>query len=355
MKKINYFIILWLISSCVFVYAQTKKNPAIFLKTEEQQISLDSIKNLDNGLFYEMDYIADYKLDLVLDSNIQNVFQLAQFLQKELLTENQPIKFHDSFGCSSFSVKTKDNHVLYGRNFDYNMKMTAILIRITPKNGYKSIGLADVGWIGYDIGNLDDGKTDLSMLVGTPYMIMDGMNEKGFAISVLQLNHTPTQQKTGKKAIMTSTMLRLLIDRAATVDEAIALLKNYDMYSAMPDSDFHYLLSDASGKTVVIEYCNNEMFVLDNTFVTNFYLHPSMNKIGGGYQRYEILQSILNFNKNRLNHQQAMNLLDFVSQDTTKEVKSKTQWSAVYDLTAKSLSVAIRGNYEKIFHFSLEK
>ena len=77
------------IKLCICICTNKEKS-TIFLKTEEQQISLDSIKNLDNGLFYEMDYIADYKLDLVLDSNIQNVFQLAQFLQKSCLQRINP-------------------------------------------------------------------------------------------------------------------------------------------------------------------------------------------------------------------------------------------------------------------------
>ena len=68
------------------------------------------------------------------------------------------------------------------------MKMTAVMVRTAPKDGYRSIGMADAGWVGYDIGSLSDGKSDLSAAVAMPYLIMDGMNEKGLAVSVLKLD-----------------------------------------------------------------------------------------------------------------------------------------------------------------------
>ena len=81
-----------------------------------------------------------------------------------------------------------------------------------------------MGWIGYTAGTLNDGTTDLSMAAFFPYLLMDGMNEKGLAMSVLKLRGDPTLQDTGKNKISTTVALRLVLDRAATVDEALALL-----------------------------------------------------------------------------------------------------------------------------------
>ena len=97
--------------------------------------------------------------------------------------------------------RTEEGKPIYGRNFDYKMDMTAVLVRTAPRNGYRSIGMADAGWIGYGLGSLDDGKTDVSAAVGMPYLIMDGLNEKGLAVSVLKLDGAPTRQNTGKKKI----------------------------------------------------------------------------------------------------------------------------------------------------------
>ena len=74
-------------------------------------------------------------------------------------------------------------------------------------------------------------------------------------ISVLELHFDrPVMNDPSKKDISTTTAIRLALDRAATVDEVISLWSRYNMYSPKPGSDFHFLVSDATGKHVVIEF-----------------------------------------------------------------------------------------------------
>ena len=53
-----------------------------------------------------------------------------------------------------------------------------------------------------------------------------------------------------------------MLDKCATVDEAVALLEQYDMHSSA-NSCYHFQIADASGETVVVEYIGNEMSVLE--------------------------------------------------------------------------------------------
>ena len=62
-----------------------------------------------------------------------------------------------------------------------------------PKARYRSLGVADTYWADFKNGSaingmLDDGKSDLSAFVLSPFLTMDGMNEKGLAISILALS-----------------------------------------------------------------------------------------------------------------------------------------------------------------------
>nr|WP_240939086.1 C45 family peptidase [Cloacibacillus porcorum] len=289
----------------------------------------------------------------MLKSNVDGVRSCISFVEKHLLKEGAKADIKAGGGCSAFAVRAGDGKVIYGRNFDYKMDMTAVLIRTAPKGGYVSIGLADAGWVGYGIGSLGDGVSDISMAVGLPYLIMDGMNEKGLAVSVFYLDGEPARQNTGKPKIMTTVAMRLMLDRAANVDEALALVGQYDMQSAMPDANFHFLISDASGRSVVLEYCGNKQSVLDEHYVTNFYLDPSMKGLGHGKDRYEILKSVLAFKKDVLSEKEAMSLLEMVSQPETEASTSMTQWSVVYNLTDLNATVAIRREYEKLFRFSI--
>lgn len=63
--------------------------------------------------------------------------------------------------------------------------------------------------------------------LAAPYAPLDGINEKGFAVTVLKIADEPTSQDTGKTNI-TTTAIRLMLDKADTVDEAIDLLQQYD-------------------------------------------------------------------------------------------------------------------------------
>ena len=64
---------------------------------------------------------------------------------------------------------------------------------------------------------------------------MDGMNEAGFAVSVLHLDGKPTQQASTGKKLTTTLDLRMMLDHAKTVDEALKILDGYDL--CIPDND----------------------------------------------------------------------------------------------------------------------
>ena len=53
-------------------------------------------------------------------------------------------------------------------------------------------------------------------------------------------------------------MIRLILDRAATTEEAVELLNQYDMF-ATSGRDYHFYITDASGDGRVVEYdCESE-------------------------------------------------------------------------------------------------
>ena len=147
------------------------KNPAASVTDKAQKASISTIKDLDNGRLYVMDYTADYKLDKMLQQNVNSVDTMLAFVGRELLSAAKPTPGAIDAGCSAFAGRTEEGKPIYGRNFDYKMKMTAVMVRTAPKDGYRSIGMADAGWVGYDIGSLSDGKSDLSAAVATARVI----------------------------------------------------------------------------------------------------------------------------------------------------------------------------------------
>lgn len=150
------------------------------------------------------------------------------------------------------------------------------------------------------------------------------MNEQGLCVSVNMIQDSAKiEQDTNKPDITATTAIRLLLDKAATVDEALELLKRYDLHGSM-GMMIHFAIADANGNSVAIEYIDNEMVVIETPVLTNFYLaEGEKNGIGTqqSHKRYEILMDTLS-QKPSMTETDMKNALDSVSKDNFNEFES---------------------------------
>ena len=303
------------------------------------------------GHLYILDYKEDYKLDDVISSGIVPVDSLIGFLSVVLNGGMPAPKDSDAgSGCASFRAFTPEGDAMFCRNYDYRHDPVAVVIRTAPENGYRSLGIADAGWLGIKPGGLEAASP---MAAFMPYATLDGMNEKGVAISVMELNGYYTFQKApSKPTVGTSVAIRMVLDKAASVDEAIALLEGCNMRSVKEKSDFHFLIADASGKAVVVEYIGNEMKVLDKGIVANDHLTPGVGAGPASCPRYRTMQAALTHSRDTLSAIDAMNLLSLVRQGGHRG-GAPTQWSAVYNLDRLEMDLCVNMEYSDKRHFNL--
>ena len=365
----------------------TKQNPTTFIKDAEKVAMLRSMKDVDgSGRLYEINYTADYKLDAVLQSGCTETTQLfnyvAYLLYDSLPSKRAQVSF--DAGCSAFAAPDRESgNFLMGRNYDFchatadgkgYKSIAAIMVHTAPEGGKKSISMVDGMQLGYGQGFYTDGKSDLSLLMGLPYAALDGINEDGFAIGVLALKENQTKQNDeNKPRIGTTTAIRMLLDRASTVKEALAMLAGYNMdMQGSGRSNYHYFMADATGDYAIVEYTLKngdyiptimERLTGNDTLrcVTNFYVSPTMVGTNDGWgslhgkKRYWTLRDSLARNNYCLDSEQAMSLLHAVSQpvDLTN-ITSQTQWSCLYNLSEKTLRLAILREYGKTYNFKVE-
>lgn len=372
-------------ASCAGGTSASTENKASFITDAGKLEMIHSMKDLDgNGRLYEIDYNQDYMLDSVMQPGITEqtgLFRhIASLLFDNLPAENAEVKY--GAGCSAFAAQEAEGKgFLMGRNYDFRhftpdnksyLPTSAILVRTAPEGGKKSISMVDGLNLGFGQGFYNDGKTDLSMLMALPYAALDGINEDGFAIGVLALNEKQTNQQTGKQRIGTTVAIRMMLDKASTVREAIEMLKNYDMdMRGNGHSNYHFFMADATGDYAIVEYTFDkdrtepkvmEVFTADDSLrcVTNFYVAPSMTGTTDGWgsshgkDRYENLRKTLDEKKHVMKEAEAMQLLEKVSQPPTEELTSQTQWSALYNLTEKTLRLTILREYAKEYNFRIE-
>lgn len=257
------------------------------------------------------------------------------------------------FGCSTLSVKNTEDGYLFGRNFDWNA-CNALIISSRPDEGYASISTVNMDFIqagGLDISILPD-QVQAAIALYAP---LDGMNEKGLAVSVNMIEDTDTiEQNTNKPDITTTTAIRLLLDQAADVAEALDLLRQYDLHASM-GMMIHLALADAEGNSVAVEYVNNEMVVTQTPVVTNFYLAEG-EKYGIGstqsHTRYDLLQQALTV-KQTMTETDVRDALDSVSKDNFGEFES-TEWSIVMNQHTKEVTYYHRENYDNGYSLTVQ-
>ena len=259
------------------------------------------------------------------------------------------------FGCSTVTENSPAGGVLFGRNFDWNT-CEAMIVEAHPENGYASLSSVNMDFITTGAGNTIEAalKLDQVRTLAALYAPLDGMNDKGLAVSVNMIQDSASiSQDTGKPGLTTTTAVRLLLDKAANVEEAMELLRQYDLHASM-GMMVHFALADSAGRSVAVEYIGNEMSVIETPVVTNFYLTPG-EKYGIGtsqsHTRYETLTNLLEKSP-VLTPEGIRDALSSVSKGNFGEFES-TEWSIVMDLANRTARYYHRENYDNSWLFAL--
>ena len=325
--------------------------------------TLDTLKKIDDNVLYSMKYDGDYGFDEFLETGASTDGELVKFVTSRLL-RGLPLEFSiPDLGCSTFSAWTEDGDRIFGRNFDLTYS-PALVVETAPDHGYRSLSTVNLAFLGFGEDKLPDTLKQKLITLAAPYAPLDGINEKGLAVAVLRIGDEPTNQDTGKTDITTTTAIRLMLDQAATVEEAVNLLEQYDMHSSA-GSCYHFQMADASGASAVAEYIDNELVVLKEDkgyqVATNFLLSDKKFNFGSGQDRYAILESSLDECGGVVKDEQAgMDLLQAASKDwhrseTTGRMNA-TQWSILFNCTDLTAKVITGLQYDRPAHkFSLNK
>lgn len=312
-----------------------------------------SVKKLEDGL-YSMEYKGDYRLDDFLEQGgASDDITVAEFVIRDVFHGLLPIDLRGtSFGCSTISVRTAKGDAVFGRNFDWGT-CNALIVQTRPADGYASVSTVNMDFLNLGLDMPEEMQMRL-LSVAAPFAPMDGMNEKGLCVAVLMIQDSPAfAQDTGKPDLTTTTAVRLLLDQAADVEEAVELLAQYDMH-ASAGMMVHFALSDVAGHSVAVEYVDNEMVITETPIVTNYYLSPG-EKYGIGTEesqiRYAMLEDMLQ-NNSSFSMDDIRDALARVSKHNFNSEFASTEWSIVYDQSTGEARYYHRENYQRYYSFT---
>ena len=317
--------------------------------------SLASLKKIDDYGMYQMTYYGDYGLDELLQQGFSSDKELEDFIM-DRLTHGIPVNVDvTGGGCTAFVYTDEKGDTIYGRNFDFTYS-PSLQVYTYPENAYASVSTVNLGFAGYGEDSLPDTVLNSLLTLAAPYLTFDGMNEKGVAISSLAVPEYDAGNQ-GKIMVNTSIIMRLVLDKAADVDEAIELMKQYDIYfsGGIP---CHFLLADSSGKSVIIEYYDGGLQVVERVqdcqVATNFIAYHDLN-IGEGFtefDRYDMVMNTILESDCNLSEEEAMELLAEVG--VMDGETDKLQWSVVYNLSELSGRIFAHRKTENAVKFILK-
>ncbi len=296
-------------------------------------LSLATFRRVDDFPLYIMRYYGGY-----------------QFLQTTGLDavpglSSLPSEHPQPFACSAFYGHSPQGDALLGRNFDWEHRSTLLLFT-DPPDGYASVSLVDLGYLGFEEGV---SWQALKNLEEAPFWPFDGMNERGVAVGLLAVPPTPGLHDPARPSLDSLAVIRLILDYAGDLDEALALIQSVNIrFGSGPW--LHYLIGDQNGSAVV-EILSDRVSVIRSQqpwqAATNFLLSDlSESQADASCWRYQKASDLLESTRGIIEAPQAMSLLGDVSQESTV-------WSVVYNLTSGDILIALGRDYDRLHAFNL--
>ena len=349
--------------------------------------TLRSIKAVDgNEYLYTMEYKAAYDLDDLIGNDIDENAELLNYVVGRI-GKGLPLKIKSSqvadengematINCTSFQAAQADGDGFwYGRNYDYFKNPTMVTVS-HPKKGYASIACSDMSHFGYSLEKLPTSFAAQLNCLAAIYAPVDGINEKGLCTSIMALPKQASQQDTPRHDVGTTVIMRLWLDRCATVQEALDLLETVDVrHDASVGSGYHYMVADAAGDCAVVEFDKedgwktmtvrkpadaNFMLVTNHLLSEKYYTTEPDPAVGNPHSkswwRYETAGAYLEEHGGSLTLEQAQECLsqvhwkDLVWDNGTVE---DTQYSNVYDQKEIKLYLRNWNDYETTHCFGL--
>ncbi|MGV2828373.1 linear amide C-N hydrolase [Myxosarcina sp. GI1(2024)] len=175
------------------------------------------------------------------------------------LVPAQPVE-----ACTRILWNDNEMAVLVGRTMDWP-ESTEPILTVLPRGMQRNGGR--VGSETVITENPAMWTSKYGSLVTTVYGIgaVDGFNERGLAGHLLYLNATDFGTRDSSKPGLTAALwLQFVLDNAATVDEALALLETVQVVMAEArghKATVHLALEDANGDSAIIEYLDGKPVV----------------------------------------------------------------------------------------------
>jgi len=280
------------------------------------EVYKEPVERIDVGVF-EADFTTRLWTDLLKMQRFDPALDPKKTVGAEAANQH----------CSAASFYTKGRQ-LVGRNFDNPSDRPHYFTTLQMHGSHKVMGHTI-----YDITS----------------WVVDGMNEKGLALCVTTA-YQGEEPYPREPAILLGHLCQIVMQSCATVDEALALLRQVRVW--FPFEVNHCLIADVTGKSVVVEWNPKDykLLVYDKPgpweLLTNTPLQEGEAALIKKCDRYGKARPLLETGiRNTADMLEVMKAMRITSGST------RTLWTSVMDLNARTFEVRYFKEFERKYEF----
>lgn len=252
-------VLLLVVAAIIAVFALWHNEILAFASLREiRQADIES----GDGAVYEMTVGGGFYLDkFVEQGGVSSDGELIEFVTKNLTKGLVDLGLEaPRIGCSSFTARTEDGKALFARNYDYSNTNTCIVYTKASKGRHATVSTVDLRFLGIDAKKGITSIYDRITCLAAPYVPLDGVNDAGVSCGIYMTYQGSsgafaTNQQTDKPDFTSTTMLRLILDYADDIDEAIEIASSFDLHDSA-NTSYHYMVADSSGRSAILEWTN---------------------------------------------------------------------------------------------------
>lgn len=310
--------------------------------------TIHSLKKISDRPVYELTYYNDDQFQKYMQSDIKDEADIIQFWKENVTHGQGEINSLGEQMCSAFYARTPEGDYIFARNLDSKEAVPGI-IRMKKEGSANSLSISALSWCGWNVGDENKTYQEKQVILTAPYESLDGVNEYGVAIANFTSRGNRKKTIEGKPTLYDDQVIRYVLDNAKSTDEAIALIQDVNILFSSGNPS-HYMIADSSGRSVVVEFINGEMQVIEGEngyqAVSNFNLYNNPKNRGFGAGRYQSYCDYLNENGGIITEEDALLLLK------ENTIFAQEQWSVVYNLNKKTMKV-IFSNDNQVYEYQL--
>lgn len=348
-----------------------------------------------DGAVYTMHVKGGFYLDEFIEQGgVKNDSELIAFITNNITKGLLDMSFDaPEIACSSFTATAENGDRLFARNYDLKKTNTCLVFTEAQNGRHATISSVDLHFLGIDPDHNMEKLMDKVTALAAPYIPLDGINDAGVSCGVYMTTQggeetVATDQNTDKPDFTSTTLLRLILDYADSVEDAVQIASSFDLHDSAKTS-YHYMVADATGKSAILEWVagtdstdndgsRRELVVTyhdddahigeregatDYQVITNFIIQPgyyegSEKEDKKGVDRYEKLyEELEKTNGIVADESAAMQILSTVGRRNwnNDDKNSCTIHSVVYNMTKRTVQWVPNENYNDpsaVYEFS---